>query len=88
MPMVVTANQLRTGAVVYLGSTGRWVETIDRATVAGNADEMRRLETLAASSVARCEVTAVYAFAVRVIGDRPEPLSVRERIRAAHAPTV
>lgn len=88
MSMVVTANQLRSGAVVYLGSTGDWVDAIDLATVAEDSGAMRRLEAIAAAAVEHCEVTAVYAFAVQIVGGRPVPLTMRERIRAAKAPTV
>ena len=88
MPDVVTANALRSGAVVYLAVDGRWVESIDEASVAHDAAALKELETLALAAVARNEVTAVYAFPVRLVGGRPHPVSVRETIRAAHAPTV
>jgi Protein of unknown function (DUF2849) len=88
MLSVVTANQLRSGAVVYLADDGRWVEQLHDASVAADADALKRLETLALAAVAATEVTAVYAFDVRTGTGRPEPISVREKIRAAHAPTV
>jgi hypothetical protein len=85
MPSVVTANHLRSGAVVYLTEGGRWADALDHASVASTPDELERLEALALAAVERNEVTSVYAFDVRVVGGRPEPQSVRERIRAAHA---
>lgn len=88
MPEVITANKLHTGTVVYLDQNGHWVETLDLAALAFNADGLKRLEGVAADAVARNEVTSVYAFDVRVINGRTQPLSVREKIRAAHAPTV
>ena len=88
MPSVVTANVLRSGAVVYLTGNGQWVESLDSATVAADADALKRLETLALAAVEKTEVTAVYAMDVRVSAGRPEPVSVRESIRAAHKPTV
>lgn len=88
MSQVVTANKLHTGAVVYLDGEGHWVESINRAAVAADPTTREHLEQIAADAVARNEVTSVYAFAVRVVGGRAVPLSVREKIRAAHAPTV
>lgn len=88
MPNVVTANVLRSGAVVYLKGDGQWVERLDAATVAADADALQRLESLALAAVERTEVTAVYAMDVALVAGRPEPISVRERIRAARKPTV
>lgn len=88
MPSVVTANVLRTGAVVYLTTDGRWVEQLAEATVAADAAALKQLEGVALTAVERTEVTAVYAFDVHLIDGRPHPISVREIIRAAHAPTV
>jgi len=88
MTEVVTANELRSGAVVYLAAEGRWVERLASAAVAENEAALQRLSSLAAASVERCEVTAVYAFDVRIVDGRPEPISVRERLRAARAPSV
>lgn len=87
-PQVITGNALDTGTVVYLDARGGWVEALDAAVVAADEDALRRLEAAAAVAVERCEVTSVYAFDVRVADGRPVPLSVRERIRAAHAPSV
>ena len=88
MSSIVTANDLRSGAVVYLASDSRWVEALDGAAIAADPAGLKVLEGLAAAAVQRNEVTAVYAFDVRLVGGRPEPLSVRERIRAARAPSV
>lgn len=88
MPSVVTANVLRTGAVVYLKSDGSWANKLADADAADGKDAMARFEKLALAAIERSEVTAVYAFDVTIVGGKPEPVSVRERIRAAHAPTV
>lgn len=88
MPSVVTANVLRTGAIVYLKGDGTWVEDLGEATPAADAETSTHLETLARAAVERNEVTAVYAFDVAVVDGRPTPLSVREKIRASGAPTV
>jgi Protein of unknown function (DUF2849) len=88
MPSVVTANNLRSGAVVYLGQAGMWVEDLAAAAVADDAAHLKLLEGEAQRAVEATLVTAVYAMDVRLVDGRPEPVSVRERIRAAHAPTV
>lgn len=88
MPSVVTANELRSGAVVYMGGDGRWVARLAEASVAADADALKQLESIALGAVERNDVTAVYAFDVRVVAGKPEPISVREIIRANHAPTV
>lgn len=88
MPRVVTANELRSGAVVYLAQNGRWVEGIRDASVAADAESLKQLEALAQAAVEKTEVTAVYAMDVALAAGRPVPVSVREKIRAAHAPSV
>jgi len=87
MTSVVTANDLRSGAAVYLSQGGVWVADLDRASVATSAADRQQLEALALAAVERNEVTAVYAFDVAIVDGKPTPTSVRERIRSAHAPT-
>lgn len=84
MPSIVTANHLRSGAVVYLTREGAWVASLDQAYPAIGADELKHLEVLALQAVERNEVVSVYAFDARVADGRIEPISVREHIRAAH----
>lgn len=88
MPSVVTANDLRSGAVVYLADEGTWVDVLDDAAVATTAEELKALEASALTAVEQSKVTAVYAFDVAIVDGRAKPLSVRERIRAAHAPSI
>ncbi len=88
MPSVVTANVLRTGAVVYLRANGTWVEHLVDAEVADGKDAMAAFENLALAAIERGEITAVYAFDVAIADGRPQAISVRETIRAARAPTV
>jgi Protein of unknown function (DUF2849) len=88
MPSVVTANNLRSGTVVYLGTGGGWVPALRAAAIAHDASELKRLEAQAQAALEATLVTAVYAFDVRVVDGEPVPLSVRERIRASGAPTI
>jgi hypothetical protein len=88
MPSVVTANRLIDGIVVYLAKDGGWTEEIGRARLAETEDEIKALEEAAAKDVAARKVVAVYPMDVAVRDGTVDPLSVRERIRAAHRTTL
>ena len=88
MPSVVTANRLRDGFVVYLASDGSWTEEIGRARIAETEDEVAALEAQAAEAVKARLVVAVYPMDVALHDGAVDPLSVRERIRAAHRTTL
>jgi Protein of unknown function (DUF2849) len=88
MPNVVTANRLTDGIVVYLASDGGWTEEIGRARLAETEDDTKALEAEAAKDVAARKVVAVYPMEVAVRDGAVDPLSVRERIRAAHRTTL
>jgi hypothetical protein len=85
MPSVVTANDLASGAVIYLDASGHWVPRLEDAAAVSTPDEIRSLEAHALAALSANRVTAVYAFEVHVEGGRPVPLSVRERLRATQA---
>ncbi|MBC8019803.1 MAG: DUF2849 domain-containing protein [Methyloceanibacter sp.] len=88
MPNVVTANRLVDGIVVYLAAEGGWTEEIGRARLAETEEETKALEADAAEDVALRKVVAVYPMAVALHDGTVDPLSVRERIRAAHRTTL
>ena len=88
MPNVVTANRLVDGIVVYLASHGSWTEEIARARLAETEEETKALEELAAKAVKERRVVAVYPMPVVIKDGAVDPLSVRERIRAAHRTTL
>jgi hypothetical protein len=88
VPSVVTANRLVDGIVVYLAPDGSWTEQIDRARIAETEDEVKALEEQAAADVKARQVVAVYPMDVAVNGGTVDPLSVREKIRAAHRTTL
>ena len=88
MPSVVTANRLASGAVVYLGPAGTWVDKIGAAEVAADKAALATLETIAAKAADAREVVTVYPIDVVIENGRPAAISVREKIRAAHGPTV
>ena len=88
MPNVVTANRLLDGIVVYLAADGSWTEDLARARLAETEEETKALEAEAAKAVAERLVVAVYPMAVALHDGAVYPLSVRERIRAAHRTTL
>ena len=59
-----------------------------RARIAETEDETKALEAEAAKDVALRKVVAVYPMAVALQDGTVDPLSVRERIRAAHRTTL
>ena len=87
-PNVITANRLTDGVVVYLASEGQWTEAIADARVAGTEEETKALETIAENAVRERIVVAVYRMPVVLKDGAVDPLSVRERIRAAHRTTL
>ena len=88
MPNVVTANRLVDGIVVYLASDGSWTEEIGRARIAETEDEVVALEAQATEDIKARKVVAVYPMEVTLHDGAVDPLSVRERIRAAHRTTL
>ena len=89
MPNVVTANRLTDGVVVYLAPKGEWTEDIEKARRAETEDETKALETEAERAVRERIVIGVYPMPVAVKDDGEiDPISVRERIRAAHRTTL
>jgi hypothetical protein len=88
MPNVITANRLTDGVVVYLASDGEWTERIANARVADGDEETKALEAEAENAVRERRVVAVYPMAVALRDGAVDPLSVRDRIRAAHRTTL
>jgi Protein of unknown function (DUF2849) len=88
MPNVITANRLVDGIVVYLAADGGWTEEIGGARLAETEEETKALEAEAAKDVALRKVVAVYPMEVALHDGNVDPLSVRERIRAAHRTTL
>ncbi|MBX9593510.1 MAG: DUF2849 domain-containing protein [Roseomonas sp.] len=76
-PVVVTANDLRTGRVVWLGSAG-WIGDVAAARVFGAGDAAAALALGQAAEQARI---VVGAYVVEVSAG-PVPLKFRERLRA------
>lgn len=88
MPNIVTANLLRSGDVVYFAGVDGWVREIAEAKVAHDKEQLTDLEAGAQRDFEAQIVVSVYSMDVDVVDGRPEPRSVRERIRAALGPSV
>ena len=80
-PLVVTANRLRDGRVVWLAEGGRWsVHAAEAAVFVGEAVESGL--ALGAAAERRQEVVAPYAVEVTLGATGPKPLRAREKYRA------
>jgi hypothetical protein len=78
-PVVVTANRLRDGAVVYRGMLGGWTTDLQAAAIVDNANDAKAL--LAAASTEDLEAVGPYVAPVDTGGGRVMPGNLRERIR-------
>lgn len=84
-PVAITANDLRTGRVLYRAPGGAWVPESARAEIA--FDPERRDALLAAARKDHESGAVVEPFTIDFDVDERAPFSLRERIRAA-GPTV
>jgi len=86
-PMVLTANRLRDGEVIYLTADLNWSESLHEALMAEDVGEHARLSALGEAAVEALELVEPYLMPVLQDAGSPRPLSQREIIRAA-GPTV
>jgi len=84
-PVVVTANRLTDGAVIYRATNGQWTTELPGAAVATTSDAAMAL--LTASRADGVRVVDVYVAPVVLADGKPRPGNLRERIRAA-GPTI
>ena len=80
-PVVVTANRLSDGAVVYRGALGGWTTNLEAAAIVRTAQDAKTL--LAAASAEDLEAVGPYVAPVDTAGGRVMPGNLRERIRMA-----
>lgn len=80
-PVVITANRLADGRVLWLGADG-WVEQLGQAHPVVGEEVASALAVGKAGEAAR-QVVGVYAAEVRLTAAGPAPVSEKERIRAA-----
>jgi Protein of unknown function (DUF2849) len=80
-PVVVTANRLSDGAVVYRGLLGGWTTDIEAADIVHTADDAKKL--LAGASAEDLDAVGPYVAPVDTAGGRVMPGNLREQIRMA-----
>ncbi len=86
-PVVITANRLSDGQVVWLGAGDAWVESLLQArVVAGDAAAAALAQGQAAERAQL--VVGVYAADVALTPQGVRPVSQKERIRAGGPSTV
>jgi hypothetical protein len=79
VPKIVSANDLLTGDVVWLGRDGLWTRDLARAAVAEDAETADRL--LAEAAGRAHEVVGPFLADVALDGPEPRPLHFREVFR-------
>jgi hypothetical protein len=84
-PVVVTANRLGDGSVVYRTGDGAWSAEIGAAAIATNSERAREL--LAEARADSLRAVDPYVAPVELADERILPGNLRERIRA-DGPTV
>jgi len=84
-PVVVTANRLTDGAVIYRTTNGQWTNELPGAAVVTTSDAAMALLTAARADAVR--VVDAYVAPVVLTDGKPRPGNLRERIRAA-GPTI
>jgi hypothetical protein len=80
-PVVVTANRLGDGAVIYRAAVGGWTTRLEAAAIVTTAQTAKDL--LAVASADDLGAVDPYVAPVEIDGDRIEPGNLRERIRVA-----
>ena len=85
--MVLTANRLRDGEVIYLAPDQSWTESLQAALATEDAEEQGRMTALGEAAVEALALVDPYLMPVARNGSVIDPLSQREIIRAA-GPTV
>ena len=78
-PVVVTANRLHDGAVVYRAAFGGWTTDLEAAAIVHSANDAKAL--LAAASIEDLEAVGPYVAPVDTAGGRVMPGNLREQIR-------
>lgn len=86
-PTVLTANDLVEGHSVFLSPEG-WSTNIAKAMVAVSSEQGEELEALGNRFVIENQIVGPYLVDISLETGSPVPLSRRERIRAAGAPTI
>ena len=84
-PVVITANRLGDGAVVYRSADGSWTKDLAAAAVVTTTPAATEL--LAAALADKLKAVDAYVAPVELTAQRVQPGNLRERIRL-NGPTV
>jgi hypothetical protein len=84
-PVLITANRLADGAVIYRTNEGNWTTQFDRAAVVTTAPAA--IELLDAAVADDVGAVGAYVAPVMLDGGKMRPGNLRERIRLA-GPTI
>jgi hypothetical protein len=87
MPQVVIANRLRDGVVVFLGTDGRWLETLEGCPASESEEASDALVEAAERAVQNQEVVGPELIEVQLQNGVLVPVKRREAIRAK-GPTI
>ena len=79
--VVVTANRLGDGAVIFRGKRGGWTTQLQGAEVMTNVQDAKKV--LAAAAAEDLEAVGPYVAPVEIKNGHIEPGNLRERIRVA-----
>lgn len=85
--MVLTANRLRDGEVIYLAPDASWTESLQAALATADAEEQGRMTAAGEAALEALQLVEPYLMPVSRDGAVVAALSQREIIRAA-GPTV
>lgn len=80
---ILTANRLSDGEAVWFARDRSWVESINGAQIATDADAEAQLEQAGEAAFLANEVVDVNLIDVELVEGVTVPLRLRERIRAA-----
>jgi hypothetical protein len=84
-PVVITANRLGDGAVVYRSADGSWTKDLTAAAVVTTTPTA--IELLTAALADKLKAVDAYVAPVELTAQRVQPGNLRERIRL-NGPTV
>ena len=89
-PVLITANRLNDGAVIYRTADGNWTTVFDQAAVVSTAPAATELQKTALAAIKHGDIGAVGAYVAPVKFDKDggaRPGNLRESIRHA-GPTI
>ena len=84
---LLTANDLRSGQVVFLSTSAHWTQYLSMATVTSDENMMKMMESKGQEAVDAQQIVAPFLVEVELVNDEPVPVRYRERLRV-YGPSV